>query len=506
MVAPIRHTHRQIVERITITGVLRLESPAHFGSGEASDMTDMALASDELDGAALLPGTSLAGALRNYLRELQYGYPDKKPATENEPVQPGPEISTPRVDYASLLFGGEREDAQGRQSWVIVHDAPSQFTRLELRDGVKINPKTRTAEDNFKYDYELLSAGTEFRLRFELLLPAGDQVQADILLALATALSGLEKGEITLGKRKRRGFGRCSVHGWQVVRYRLDTPAGLAAWLAEDHFEWLEPGLRARFEPQTTLQKALVGNAALLPDQRKRLIVAAEFGLDGSLLVRSGFGDADIGPDVVHLRSLRPGLDGKPVWQPVLPGTSLAGALRARALRVATVVGGSPRRARKFVEAIFGPEKVERDDENTPASRLETEETVIAGGIDWIQNRVKIDRFTGGAFDGALFNEQPVFGASQTRINIRLILRQPSPGETGLLLLLLKDLWTGDLHLGGEASIGRGRLRGICASLSDGEKTWAVIQQEGGKVMVEHVAPATLEMFVTELKKELSDD
>jgi hypothetical protein len=36
----------------------------------------------------------------------------------------------------------------------------------------------------------------------------------------------------------------------------------------------------------------------------------------------------------------------------------------------------------------------------------------------------------------------------------------------GLVLLLLKDLWTGDLPLGGEISVGRGRLKGKQATLT----------------------------------------
>ena len=50
--------------------------------------------------------------------------------------------------------------------------------------------------------------------------------------------------------------------------------------------------------------------------------------------------------------------------------------------------------------------------------------------------------------------------------------------ELGLLLLLLKDLWTGDLPLGGESSVGRGRLRGKEAVMDykrpGSEATWTL--------------------------------
>jgi dipeptidyl aminopeptidase/acylaminoacyl peptidase len=57
-----------------------------------------------------------------------------------------------------------------------------------LRDGVAIDPRTRTAEDKKKFDIELLEAGTRFTLRFELLLPEHLEEQQRLLLALAIAL------------------------------------------------------------------------------------------------------------------------------------------------------------------------------------------------------------------------------------------------------------------------------------------------------------------------------
>ena len=44
-------------------------------------------------------------------------------------------------------------------------------------------------------------------------------------------------------------------------------------------------------------------------------------------------------------------------------------------------------------------------------------------------------------------------------------LRNPEEAQIGLLLHILKDLWAGDLPLGGEWSPGRGRLEGVKADL-----------------------------------------
>src|SRR5690348_13398194 len=109
-----RALHRSISERWVITGKLELTSPAHLGNGEADAFTDMPILLNEVDGRPLLPGTSVAGALRNYLRELQTGFGKPSPLSKDE---------TERKLLATALFGGYRGDDDGAQSPVVVHDA-----------------------------------------------------------------------------------------------------------------------------------------------------------------------------------------------------------------------------------------------------------------------------------------------------------------------------------------------------------------------------------------------
>jgi hypothetical protein len=61
---------------------------------------------------------------------------------------------------------------------------------------------------------------------------------------------------------------------------------------------------------------------------------------------------------------------------------------------------------------------------------------------------------------------------------------EPIEPEIGLLLLTLKDLWTGDLPLGGESSVGRGRLRGLRAELSLNNESWEIEAQENGSLKI----------------------
>lgn len=503
-------TGRKITERVIVEGKLILETPTHLGNGESEALTDMPLLRDaaELNGAPLICGTSIAGALRAYLRDYEHGYGKEEPKQHN-------------LDRAQELFGVVRDsetETFSAQSWLMIDDALGETPGVELRDGVSLDPATRTALDGQKYDTELLQAGTTFPLSFELLL-SEENDDTRLLQSLALALRGLEKGEIGLGMRKNRGLGQCRVTAWQVRRYRMAQHRELVAWLEDD---------RSQMQSGTDITALLGVSLDGIQDERRRFTLEGDFDLTSSLLIRSNTGDPE-DPDMIHLRSSRTGVDAK---VPVLSGTSLGGALRARALRIAKTVLPEADGA-DLIDKMFGPHAVSNDadgpedetlidprfgsrlkPDNADAeaknlkltgSRVRTYESCITGGRqDLVQQRVKIDRFTGGAYPQALFAQQPLFGGTDAQVHVRVELHNPSKAEIGLLLLVLKDLWTGDLPLGGEQSVGRGRLAGQRATLTLTEpaqtQTWELIQQEDGTLhFTGDGKRETLEDYVTAL-------
>jgi len=430
---------RSVKERIYIEGTLVLTSPAHFG-GEGESCSDMPLLRDALTRKPLLTGASIAGALRSYAREFIKGY-----GVDEDPSNPG---------EVEELFGYiSRGDASpaSHLSRLIVDDAVSlDQPASELRDGVAIDPRTRTAMDGKKFDMELIPAGTRFPISMELLLP--EEGGPRLLGLLVQALQGLQRGEIHLGMRKRRGFGRCTVESWKVWRYRMDN--------REDVIAWIQHG-KTRRAPQG-LDSLLEQTLPSFVDARRQMKLVASFAIDGSILIRSA-GDSANAPDAVHLRDA----NGKTV----IPGTSWAGALRSRAFRIMNTL--APASAETFTSKIFGP-RLGDDASITPSGgRLWVEESEIVNAVSRVQSRVMLDRFTGGAYPQHLFSEQPVWGGE---VKLELVLLNPRPAEVGLLLLLLKDLWTGDLPLGGESGIGRGRLKGQWASLDYDGRHWRIEQ------------------------------
>lgn len=496
-------TSRKIVERIVIEGDLVLQTAAHLGSGREEGTASLSLLRDPYDGAALLPGSSIAGALRSYWRERKWGYGAQARDTD--------------------IFGARRGalgDMEGHQSLLIVDDAfsprPSEDSpypqpEVEIRDGVKIDGRRRTAEEEKLFDLEVLQAGTRFRLHFELLVPEG--CGAELRRELALALQGLELGEIGLGARKRRGLGRCKVDEWQVRRYDLTQTDHLLAWLADGR-AWSDVPPVMPAQGKTIAAKLGVDDGDLV-DQRAYLKLKAKFRLTGSLLVRSGQGQADQGPDAVHVHRLERTGDGtEPRALPILPGTSLAGVLRARGLRIAKTLAPDPGRAQQMIDRLFGVGPEDGNGKQHLSSRLVVHEAKVKGVHSLVQTRIRVDRFTGGAMDNYLFNEAPVFAGEKGRVTLRLFLREPEDHEIGLLLLLLKDLWTGDLSVGGESGIGRGRLKGIRAKLwhRGGESTtrWKIRSEGNGLQVSAKPEPEdewqSLEKFVTALREHLAGE
>jgi CRISPR/Cas system CSM-associated protein Csm3 (group 7 of RAMP superfamily) len=417
-----------VAERLVVTGTLVFTSPVLFQEGSAEGLTDFVILRDEFDNTPLLPGASLAGALRSYLY-------DKLPAKDPS-----------SLDHSGVdqLFGSVRDKVSER-SWLIVEEAKGEEAGVETRDGVKIDPSIQTAEDKGKYDMELLSSGTSFDIGFELLIPFDSKYHPEVLRILFyAALTALENGHIHLGAKKNRGFGQCKVEEWHVHRFLMNNMKDIVRWLKDD---------RANPEISEHLYQRLGFSEEPKLPTSETLSFRIELGVQRSMMIRSYSTDPKQ-PDSVHMRNSRGDM--------ILPGTSIAGVLRAQARRIAKFKLGSESDADNLVNAIFGSEEPDEKGRLKGSRLVVSESKISCSSADIIQNRIKIDAFTGGTYPGALFNEIPAIGGTT---EIRLDISRPSDAEAALLLLLVRDLWEGMLSIGGESSIGRGFLTGITGGM-----------------------------------------
>ncbi len=454
-----------VIRRLYARGIWKLESVAHFG-GDEIGMADMSLLRNENENP-FIPGTSIAGAARSFLAQQTQPWNEYRKGGETATLK--------------RLFGGDMrqqrqpsEKNEDNMSALIVADAHCRQASTSIRDGVRVDAQLGSAATGAKFDVEVVERGTEFELNLECIIRRGDNSDAlvDMFLNL---LQAFQHVDIRLGARTRRGYGRGTVESWKVRDLQMDDPQDVKAWLHRDIWSCADDPLTLRpLQSDESIFLALPAHRsmnALAPpllrsDYRRYFHIEADFTLCTSLLIRHSPADADA-PDMIHLQS-----QGKPV----IPGTSFAGAFRHRASLIASTLGWKPRKDEELdaVSDLFGPVH-KQDRQNTQqkglwASRVWIEEKLVENVETRWQHRVAIDRFTGGSLQSALFNEKPAYPLSlkdATMPNLRLSLRleEPEQEEIGLLLLTLRDFWSGNAALGGETSNGRGTLKGIKASM-----------------------------------------
>ena len=97
------------------------------------------------------------------------------------------------------------------------------------------------------------------------------------------------------------------------------------------------------------------------------------------------------------------------------------------------------------------------------------------------QTRNRIDRLTGGTIEGALFSEAPIWRNKDfsAPVHFKWRVKKCQDREAGLLFLVMRDLWMGNVPIGGGAAIGRGVLQGQRCHLRF--KQWDIVLEGDGE-------------------------
>jgi len=479
---------------VRVEGTLELLEPLHLGGmddDEPENVSDLPLLTDPRTGKPLLPGATLAGALRSYLDARGHEFPAEK-------------LNEERSDQslATALFGerdlGGRGVEDPAPSVIQVDDALGEMpdeASVELYEGNRLAGATRTAAEGALYSRTAWPAGTTFQLHFEMHLPADEEVATRYCTAFISALHGLEEENldkeecagIRLGARKRRGFGRVRMHNdgdWRIRLFDLSDPEDFLLWIRKGNEPLCKVDGSRPCDDVAGVRDVLKGafkGTKIIPDARRLFFVEVTCNMPHGLLDRTGGMTGE--PDMVHRRAydVKQGKE-----RPVLTGTQVGGALRARAHRIARTLGPDGK-ADELVESVFGSDPESGEKGELRAGRLWINRSFIdqdddsVGLMGLVQNRIQLDPWTQAPAHGALFNEQPVRGGKDMEVTLRWRLDLPGqeePGQeeskqmemgpvaVGLLLHLLKDLWMGDLAVAGTQSIGRGRFSGRSATLT----------------------------------------
>ena len=437
-----------IIEKIQMSGRLVVQSPLCIGSGQDDGITDSLVLKNK-QGKAFIPGTSLAGVLRDI-------------------------VCSHDSNLADLLFGNLSDN---RQSMINIDDVLLENSVYTVRDGVRIDGITNTAEDTGKFDYEVVERGAAGSFSATITIRKNDIEDKKAVEQLAAALADQLMYGISLGAHTAKGFGEVKGSKIKVATYDFSQPDSLGAWLL---------GEMSQADIYAAAAKPLVADDDFYAE--------IDLALKTSLLVGAE-------PDAFDKGS------GKDEWKVqkvmlssngdyVIPGTSVKGVIRKQAEHICRVVGDY---GDDFLGSLMGYSKADKAKQR---SRLRTYEVYLGEGVEAVnQSHVRIDRFTGGHMGSGLYTNKPVWQkkADAKTMTMRLAISGCSDAEAGLMLLILKDIWTGQLAFGGDKAGGSGVMQGLKAVISYKGHKYAMEKAAGGiKVSAEDRAAmnSLVEAFV----------
>ncbi len=397
-----------------------------------------------------LPGSSLAGVLRHRYAQLQGS---KK--TEN---------------LFGWQQGGQGEGSRLTVSWGCIHDSsdrpiegiirdrerlqdPVLFAARQavIRDHVRIGHRGSSAETG-KFDERIVQAGHRFTFELHLVGTEADQPVWHDLIALLNA------PDLRLGGKTRRGFGSFKLVRGSQRLYRLTEQEELNDYLAI----------------QPTLTAELPGGSSLQSEVRSISAVAAQARLVPEAFWMFGGGDgeqADMNP-VRETKVYWEGGSGSVSERLILvPGSAVKGALAHRtAFHYNALTGryadGLDDQALQAlcsegnlaVKTLFGYCKDNSDAGQRGRILVDDLYYTEQPGQTKPLNHVAIDRFTGGAFEGALFSEEPLWQGSSITLNV-VVAEAEQVDDIQVrkaFCLALTDLAEGRLALGGGSGRGNG--------------------------------------------------
>jgi len=426
--------NNKISKRIFVRGKLVTLSPLQIGSGD-SDIIDVEILKDFLD-KPFIPSTSISGILRHLSMNSSLM---KGTNGENEILL--------KQFWGNHEYLQDKEETISYTSCITIDDLKIEDDYLiALRDNVEIDDESGVAKENAQFNSEILEPGAIFSFQCELeLREYHDSEFSEKLLYSLVEL--LESGEVFLGAKSNNGFGQVKLEGTQICLFDFFKKSDVRSWLKKE-FNY------THFTSSTENTFDLVQEM-----NKKKMKVAVKFAVRSSILIKSYSVDMDI--DAAHITS-----NGRPI----IPASSIKGALRHRMNRIAKTINLD---IKEDLDNLFG--YVDIDNKLAKKGRFRVYENQLENMEPAKQTRIKIDRFTGGTIDGALFNSEPLWNSNigkqgeiknrdeETNVIIIIEINKPNEDEGGILLLLLalKDMWSEDLPLGGEKSIGRGRLIGL---------------------------------------------
>ncbi len=434
-------------------------------------------------GEVVIPGSSLAGALRSVAVKLAAQFKWKDGVKSRCDRFFSGETAEPCDCLACKLFGDikpgeESTGANASKLWI--YDAvPELAVKTSIRDSLGMDRLSGTASaiSGAKFDKEVTAMESVFELKLKCENPSDGEEQL-----LAASLREWEQGRGWIGAGRSRGAGAFELVEMNCREENLDEAAGLMVRLrAETPWQSGEEKKGWMGSRINTLHSGCDDNSIDF------LTIEAVLQCDGPFLTCDAANSALYGYD--HAPLLAGFRDEN---RPLLPGSSLRGVLRSQGERILRTVASQLAAGQKepsrwmnernpacdpvlrasgfplqSCDAKLGqnPAGIEQlclacqfFGSSRNGSRFIVEDAPYCASVPPIYkvfDFVAIDRFTGGAKDGAKFDALALW---KPEFRIRLHIEQPRRWEMGLIYFILRDMDQGFASIGFGAAKGFGQV------------------------------------------------
>lgn len=272
---------------------------------------------------------------------------------------------------------------------------------LESRPRLRIDGRTGTTAEGGKFDMVHLPVGTK---QIFLITWMGKDEDESELAQIEQMLAALHQGYIRLGGQKSNGFGQVTLEVKKQLYHMADVK-DRTAWLEEQDLS--VPLALPKVKQPGRITFELRGHA-------DALLVKAKTERRGEKNVTVSIQEQGV---------------------PILPGSSIKGAIRSRVAQIAALLGEGG-----VEEALFG--RGSADGDNGMAGQVIVDDVRLSNSQKQEISRIRINRFTAGVIRQGLFTEEPL--CSPVKINLSVPEEQAA--LCGYLVYALRDLGLGPVH------------------------------------------------------------
>lgn len=430
--------------------ILETVNPLHCG-GNSDPILDQPVSRDAY-GNYMLPGTSVAGVLRQFSSDLLGEQATKQLFGEINGTSTV--ASSVWCSDACLLDYDETEATSKLISGKDVNIPTGPF----VRDHVKLELQTGVTSRGGKYDEEIVPLGARFSLELRADEWNEDSLDKEMHDNFLKLCSALKNNEIIFGGKRTNGYGHMFCKSCEVCEIDRHDP--------EQMLLWLKLNTEVSFKSIGIKTIELTDNKAeAVTTDRISGELEIPLKADGPVIV-GGTNLRDLDEDMVCLLTPHYDYENATVKDLyTIPGSSLRGAIRHNVFRIANILGKD---GSSIVDSIFGKIGVSEDKKENESTVGKVQVSDFYFDKDCATKAVQhvaIDRFIGGALEGALYDEKPVWSENE-QINLTIKFKELTIEETKILMHSILDIVTGLVPIGGGVNRGNGTMH-LCG-MEDG--------------------------------------